>query len=589
MRKMTLLALLLLSWEAAQAVTAYKKWVTLPQSDGTTITVRLMGDEYSHYYITEDSTIMRRLDNGDFEALSADEIEKARLNRASRLSNAEETRRERTSSAKSKARHSSSYTGTKRGLVIMMEFTDQKFRDDDAYDDWNDILNGDGYTGTDCPSYTGVKGSVSDYFTDQSDGDFNLQFDIFGPFTSENSYAYYGQNDPHDDDYIDINMCYLVTEAVDAIKDEVDFSDYDWDGDGEVDQVFILYAGEGENVTGNSSDLIWPHESWLQYYSEYYRTGGYEVEDGILINEYACGAEILYNNWLSGLGTFCHEFSHCLGLPDFYTYYGVDTFGEYDIMDEGSYNDYGWCPPNYTAYERAFCGWHTPVELTEATTVSDMEPLADGGKSYLVRNDAEDEDVDEYYLLENRQLTGWDSAIPADGLLITHYDYDETIWYQNTINDDADHPRAYIIPANNNTNTPAGFPYPYVSAIYFGQKVGNDSLTDNSTPAAIVYNKPANSALSLTYTYYMGKPITNITHEDGLVGFDFMGGSTTGIRQISATATDDSSLSRLYGNAVDVYDNSGRLRRHVDDFQGTDALCLPAGIYIIGGVKVIIK
>lgn len=592
MRKIAFVAIALLFTATASAVQAYKQWKTFTQSDGSTITLMLVGDEYSHYYVTEDGTKMRRLANGDFEQMGTEEITQAKTKRAAKLSNIKGKRKVNQAISQSKTRNSS-YSGTLKGLVIMMQFTDKEFRDEYAFDDWNALLNKTGYSSTEVPGGTPSSGSVSDYFADQSDGNFSIEFDLYGPFTAENSYEYYGQNDEKDEDNIDINMCYLVAEACDAVKDQVDFSDYDWDSDGEVDQVFILYAGEGENVVGNSSDLIWPHEYWLQYYSAYRQTGGYEVEDGILINQYACGAEILYNNMLSGLGTFCHEFSHCLGLPDFYTYEGTDTFGEFDIMDEGNYNGYGWCPPNYTAYERAYCGWHTPTELEEAATITDLETVANGGLSYLVRNDALDETVDEYYLLENRQQEGWDTEIPSEGLIITHYDYDEQAWASNVINDDADHPRAAIIPANNDVNTPKGFAYPYTKAILYGKWHGNDSLTNYSEPAAIVYNQPAKDlysmakAVTTSTTYYMSKPITDITDDDGKVGFVFMGGAATGIRKV-ITDGDEDSLKSLYGEAVDIYDSSGKIRKHVDNFQGTGELQLPEGVYIIGGNKVYI-
>lgn len=588
---------------AASAVKAYSSWVTMTQSDGMAITVRLVGDEFSHYYIGEDGTTYKQLADGTLAERDAADMAKAQLHKS--------LKRKEVASLRLKARLNTTTrsSSTKKGLVILMQFPDCEFQDG-AWDTWNDILNEEGYSDNNAP------GSVADYFSVQSYGAFDIEFDLYGPFTAANERAYYGQNSEEDEDDIDINVCYLVQEACDAIKDEVDFSQYDWDGDGEVEQVFILYAGEGENVSGNPEEYIWPHEYYLQAYDAFRLSQGYQVQDGIKVNQYACSSELLYyiesQNiiYLSGLGVFCHEFSHCLGLPDFYTYSGIDTFGDYDILDSGNYNNYGWCPPNYTAYERMACGWYDPIELSDGCIVESMETLNNGGDAYLVRNESEDEDVDEYYLLENRQQTGWDAYIPGSGLLISHYDYDETIWAYNTINDDEDHPRATIIPANNNIDTPAGYPYPYTKAIMFGVAQQNDSLTDNSTPAALVYNEPSSktiSDLTLTETdnsesetskkatsftisasYYMGKPITDITHENGVVGFTFMGGVTSS--SINGIYADSSKgLESLYGKAVTIYDTQGRAKTEVGSFSGIEELGLSEGIYVIDNHKIYIK
>ena len=585
------ISMILASGEADGA-RALSRWFTHTQADGTLLTLKLVGDEHSHYYISSDGTEMTKLEGGDFEELSSDQISQNKQIREERLGNIAKKRTSASKTNLSKSRTSSSSSEVKKGLVILMQFTDQSFRDDYAYDDWYALLNEDGY------SYNDAPGCVSEYFSQQSDGQFEIEFDVFGPYTASNTYAYYGQNNPRNSSDIDINVCYLVAEACDSVKGLTDFTQYDWDGDGEVDQVFILYAGEGENVSGNSEDLIWPHEYYLQYYSAYYRTGGYEVEDGIIINQYACGAEILWDNELSGLGTFCHEFSHCLGLPDFYTDEGVDSFGEYDILGEGNYNNEGWCPPNYTAYEKMFCGWYDPIELTEPITISGLETMENGGEAYIIRNESDDEDADEYYILENRQQTGWDAYIPGSGLIITHYDYDEYYWAMNNMNDDSDHPRAVIIPANDDYDTPKGYAYPYASTIMFGVATNvNDSLTDNSSPAAIVYNKPSSYAsesksyappggpsTKTTTTYYMGKPVTEITDSDGLVGFSFMGGDEAS--GIKAALADNSSLDDLQGKTVKICDISGKLITIIQEFQGTGSLALPPGIYLIEGVKV---
>ena len=127
-----------------------------------------------------------------------------------------------------------------------------------------------------------------------------------------------------------------------------------------------------------------------------------------------------YRKRVDGIGTICHEFSHCLGLPDMYDTQGNQYgMGTYDLMDQGSYNGDSFQPPYYSAYEKWYCGWATPTELSEATTVKDMKPVAEGGQTFVIYNDNH---KDEYYLLENRQQQGWDGSLYGKGLMITHVD-----------------------------------------------------------------------------------------------------------------------------------------------------------------------
>ena len=449
--------------------------------------------------------------------------------------------------------------------MVMMEFPDKRFYDADANGVWGDILNKEGFNDF------GANGSVSDYFADQSAGLFNLKFDIIGPVMAKHNRNYYGA------DYsgtsrdsigmIDIHVGELVVEACDAAKAAgVNFRDYDWDGDGEVDQVFVLYAGGGQASTGNPTSFIWPHEYYVSAYRQW--PDGYEV-DGVKIDTYACGCELYgietYNRGeLSGLGTFCHEFSHCLGLPDFYnTTGGDDMLGDWDLLSSGCYNANGWCPPNYTIHEKELSGWAQAVELTEPTTVSGLLPMSDGGTAYKVRNDCYG-DVDEYYLLENRRKTGWDAYVPGNGLIVMHVDYDADKWYYNSVNDDEDHFGVAIIPAS-------GIYDPNSSRVTYPYN-RRDSLTDNSRPAATVFNT------NVRGTKFMGKPITHIKRDNatGEVSFDFMGGAyNSGIATVE-TATDG----LLEGNPATVFDASGRCVARVDAYDGLPGM-LPAGVYMV--------
>lgn len=579
---------LLFSSVRVVAVPAQSVWRTFTQSDGTTITVRLCGDENMHYYLTEDGVPLLRDANGDFcyaDALgfslkSSGVVahEQARRSpqerrQVSSLASVEAVAKRSARAAYVAKRRASSRTATRaladgsehRGLVVMMEFPDKRFYDADANGVWGDILNKEGFNDF------GANGSVSDYFADQSAGLFNLKFDIIGPVMAKHNRNYYGA------DYsgtsrdsigmIDIHVGELVVEACDAAKAAgVNFRDYDWDGDGEVDQVFVLYAGGGQASTGNPTSFIWPHEYYVSAYRQW--PDGYEV-DGVKIDTYACGCELYgietYNRGeLSGLGTFCHEFSHCLGLPDFYnTTGGDDMLGDWDLLSSGCYNANGWCPPNYTIHEKELSGWAQAVELTEPTTVSELLPMSDGGTAYKVRNDCYG-DVDEYYLLENRRKTGWDAYVPGNGLIVMHVDYDADKWYYNSVNDDEDHFGVAIIPAS-------GIYDPNSSRVTYPYN-RRDSLTDNSRPAATVFNT------NVRGTKFMGKPITHIKRDDasGEVSFDFMGGAyNSGIVTVE-TATDG----LLEGNPATVFDASGRCVARVDAYDGLPGM-LPAGVYMV--------
>ena len=563
------------------AVPARPLPVTVTQSDGTTLVVCLCGDEFFHWYETSDGIPLVQAGNGDycyavptpagFASSGVVAHDKARRT-AAELHHTATARRNMPKAALQRraaadrrraARRAGSrnaFVGRRRGLVIMAEFPDRRFLSDDSHDRWNAILNEKGY------SENGAMGCVGDYFRDQSNGLFDIQFDLLGPVMVSHERSYYGENDPSMADF-DKRVDELVVEACRAVAGSVDFTDYDWDGDGYVDMVYVLYAGGGEHVQGADADLIWPHEWFVSGYGQW--PDGYEI-DGVRVDIYACSSELVWEDSdsegrLSGLGTFCHEFSHCLGLPDLYTYSGRNMMGNWDLMANGTYNNDSWCPAGYSAYEKMVCGWASPVVLDADTAVAELLPMSMGGNAFVVRNDAADAAADEYYLLENRQQTGWDSYVPGSGLTITHVDYDEEIWWSNIVNDDPEHPRMGMIPASSVYTPDADVAYPYL---------GNDSLTDNSTPAASVYN------INEAGTYYMGKPITGIRHDEagGTVSFRFAcrngGQSASGI-------TAPETASPIGQGASAVYDLQGRKCLEQHPYNG-EAVQLPAqGLYLL--------
>lgn len=396
----------------------------------------------------------------------------------------------------------SAVRGKKKGLIILAEFQDVKMKTRNVRQEFDDRANLKGF------NRDGHIGSVSDYFYDQSDGKFEVSFDVVGPVTVSRNMSYYGGNDSYGQDK---NAEGLIEEACKLANKEVDFKDYDWNGDGEVEQVYVIYAGYGE-AAGAAEETIWPHQ---------YELPRAITLDGQRIQSYACSSELDGDSGtrLSGIGVICHEFSHCLGLPDFYDTDPSDpnnpNFGMsvWSVMDYGSYNGDARVPAAYTAYERWYMGWKPLIELDSPASVRNMKAITDGGDAYVIYNDAH---RSECYILDNHQRSKWDKHAYGTGLLITHIDYDHEEWVNNAPNNVKSHPRVTIIPADGTRSDDpaswAGDPWP-------GSK-GNTELTDTSKPAAKVYNR------TKAGTLLMGKPITKITEKKGLISFDFMGGKT---------------------------------------------------------------
>lgn len=503
----------------AMAVPAKRgQWKTVTLADGSKVRVELRGDEFINYWQAEDGRrFVRNAATAKYELADMTKLrERAQaLRKSINIKGGKQN-----APARSATRAASSqYTGQKKGLVILIDFPDRRFTHGSPAL-YERILNEENFTDP-----VGFVGSVSDYFRDQSNDAFNLTFDVAGPYTMPEGYAYYGGDVPSGDnpDQViqDANMAEMWRYALRAADEDVNYKDYDWNGDGQVEQVFFIYAGLGQ-ANGGEEETIWPHK-----WAVVDETGrNYLMFDGVRVYDYACSCEcqpisgywendkfIVTETMIDGIGTICHEFSHCLGLADLYDIsgntgngggYGMDAW---DLMSSGSYNDNGFRPACYTGAEQMWIGWKQPIELTEATEIKGMKSLENGGESYIIRNDA---NPDEYYILDNRQPDGrWDAGLPGAGLLITHVDYDQSVWDSNGPNDDPGHQRCTPIPADGNfyTQSVAGDAYPYGS---------NNSLTNESTPAATVYTK------NIDGTKYMNKPITDIMQNpDGTISFNF--------------------------------------------------------------------
>lgn len=470
-------------------------WRTISLTDGTQVKVQLVGDELMHYYQSADGTrYLYDAASATYQVYSDSQFSNSRRKAVARRAKANNRR-----AVRRKANVTNIFQGTKKGLIILAQFTDSKFQSGHDRALYNKIANAENYTDN------GFKGSVKDYFKAQSAGQFELDFDVVGICPLKNPCSYYGGNAYTGDD---LHAGEMVAEAcLWAATQGVDFSQYDWDGDGEVDQVFVLYAGKGE-ADGGAASTVWPHMYYLSE-SDYGKSLSF---NGVTVDTYACSAELNGYGKLDGIGTFCHEFSHCMGFPDLYDtgYSGWFGMGDYDLMCSGNYNGDGKCPAGYSAYEKHECGWITFQDVThieEALHVAGLKAISEGGGAYVLKNKAHE---DEYYIIENRQKTGWDAYLPSEGVMITHVDYDAYIWLYNTPNaqdkyydenDNVyynDHQRLTIFRAGRSTSDygVASDLYPYDT---------NNSLTAESNPAATLYNKNSDG------TTYMHVDITDIS------------------------------------------------------------------------------
>lgn len=469
-------------------------WRTITLTDGTQVQAQLQGDEHLNYYEDAEGNTYTENADGTFYAFNLNEAKervKTRLNKMRAAAAAKHPNRA--------IGQYGNYTGKKRCLIILAQFTDVKFANghDNAY--YTRVANEENFT-----SAEGHRGSVRDYFLAQSNGKFELNFDIAGPYTMPNSASYYGSNTPSSDAKAS-EM--IATACKMANADGVDFSKYDWEGDGNVDMVFVIYAGYGEATSTKRPDVIWPHQYELYY------TGKDLYLNNKYVNVYACSNEIDEINdtgkpHVQGIGAICHEFSHCLGYPDLYDTGSAGRFGlgHFDLMCQGSYNGDTFRPAGYSSYEKWMAGWLTPIELSnEDKQINDLKAVSDNGEAYIIYNQR---NRNEYYLLENRQHTGWDDALPGTGLQISHVDYDRTSWEYNRVNAE-DHQRFTIFHADglagaNNENNDL---YPYKD---------NNSLTNNSYPAATLYNSNSDGTLM------MNRGVTNITQNaDGTMSFKY--------------------------------------------------------------------
>lgn len=581
MKKLYLMLSMLFAFgAAANAVPAKKLQKVITLTNGTQVSVELRGDEYLSWWEGTDGTAYRATaDENVFEAF---DLEAQKPAAAARRARAEQGRVARLARVKNSLKGADdkmrglggdhiTYKGVKKGLVVLVDFKNKKFADGHDLEYYKNVINGKDFSDEE----EGYVGSVRDYFLAQSNGQFELDFDVVGPVTMSKNYGYYGNDGAYQKDE---KVYEMIKEACDGIQDKVNLKDYDWDGDGEADQVFFLYAGLGQ-ASGGSAGTVWPHESELRYWP----CGVLSYSTG-KINTYACANELQpetqgSSRYISaGIGTICHEFSHCLGFADMYDTTGSGGYGMsvFDVMDQGSYNGNGFVPCNYTAFERIYAGWVEAIELESPATVKDMKSVSDYGRPFIMYNY---KNTNEYFLMENRQNTGWDKGLyGSNGLLIVHVNYVPSRWANNSVNSSAEKIQCCTVvnadgSRENTQYSLQGDLYPYeVKGVTM-----NDEFTDESEPAAKLYTKNSDNS------YALGIPITNIKRSKGSVSFLVCGGD------------DKNVIDNTFNGVVDGINGVTVVKKATDNriysidgrYLGTDASALGKGIYVVGGKKVV--
>lgn len=506
MKRIIIFSLLVVCFvQTTFAIPAYPKPLKVKQADGSWLTIQMRGDEHGHYVLTSDGIPLvfnarqRNYEYADWKdgkvqasgikAVEASErtakvkafvksqdksailesFKRARLQQLQQVLSSRRNVSLKASSNPQKEKLNNFPTiGEVHSLVILVQFADTKFSTvgSDAHQFFNNMLNEPGFTYS-----NGANGSARDFYLNSSNGRFQPKFDVIGPVTLPEKYSYYGANKGSSVDN-PVRLEEFVREACTLADPSVDFSQYDHNQDGYIDNIYFFYAGKGEADSGDGN-AIWPHSA---YYSDIASQAGAAQTslklDGVEVGNYTCSNEIngtIITPQPAGIGTFVHEFGHVLGLADHYDVnYGITTFapGYFDTMAQASYNNNGNTPAAFSAYERACLRWIDLTVLKNGVdTLNVLPDLNDSNKAYVVpvggTNDAE------YFIMENRQQKGWDAFIPGHGMLLWHIDYDAKAWEKNELNITADHQRVDIVEADNKLtdNTRAGDPFPGTSNV----------------------------------------------------------------------------------------------------------------------------
>lgn len=499
-----LVLLVMVMPHVASAIPAYPWPQTALQPDGTEITYRLQGDEYASQMVSSDGYLLTRKADGTIcyaDRLHDGSLKSVRIAHDLRSADENDFLATRQRAARLDRKYRPVYSREKsvsregfRGLVILVNYTNQKIAVPNADEFYGEMINSrnyNGYIGQDGEKVE-LTGSVRDYFHDNSGGLFNPEFDVVGPveLNVPSTFPMQMQNAPQ-----------LISLALTAADPLVDFSRYDSDGDGQIDMVYFIFAGQGSNYTGGSE--IWPHKSEIP---------GLQF-DGVSTWTYACSAELSGapgQVQIDGIGTICHEFSHVLGMVDEYDTDYQGTGGEADhpntwsLMSMGCYLNHGRTPVGYSAYERIQAGFLDP-EVIQQSGVYSLQPFETTGNALRINSIV----GDEFFILENRQPEKWDKALPGHGMLVYRVDRtDPELWSTNRVNRDPSHPCYALLSAQPqfggvfNTRQDTQFdPFP-------GQG-GVTEITNITSPS-----------LQSFYGYTSNVTIHGITENDGVITFN---------------------------------------------------------------------
>jgi immune inhibitor A len=582
MRHLLLTFLFFLVALQGQAAKAHPAPVKVVQSDGTILTVVARGDETFHYYLTLDGVLLSREENDFFVAKVNND---GSLSPTKQLAHEKGMRQERELQLIESQNRKLFYqyqkrmtsqrvmrrenipvdhtffphVGKPRVAVILAQFADDKFIDEDPMSVFEQYLNAEEIDNTVGNGTVGLNhGSVRRYFKDMSFGAFEPQFDLYGPVTLSDSTATYGKGKDDMELFLP-EVCHLAAEQ--GLK----FSDYDSNDDGYVDLVCVIYAGYAECFTGNPSTCIWPKSGIVS---------AFDI-DGKYIYRYCVNSELNFHpkKWkeepfqrINGIGLFCHEFSHCLGMPDFYPTSSAaqDAFNpgmeQWSLMDDGEYMDDGYCPTEYTAWEREAMDWFV-IDTLNATGTYELRNINEpGGKAYRIINEA---NTSESFILQNIQLTDWNGKLNGHGMLVTHVDFRLSNFKNNTVNNTIGHSRMTYIPADDE----------YISAFQIDNKtitraMYNESHAGDPYPGVMeVYNVKELPA----YTGTMKERVLSVEEKDGIITF-FFDKDPTGIVEHLFIRKEENSIWTLDGR-----------------YAGTNTSILPKGIYIVNGKKTVIR